>query len=583
MSDEEDEMTACVECGEEYLDGDPRPCECEHCGECVSYHEECGSCGKCHESPSHELCDVCGECMESYHDVCYQCGICLEDYDHMSCDNCGECSEEGDCNCWGTSSDPGWTERGEKVHLSSTNWEKVWPNAAKHRSIDPVVKAAEFYILEAISAGVIHPVRGVQAELVGKHAEDEFYSLFGDVRDELHDTIVNRNKRVAQRRTVDPEFDLAYLMGAASYELDRLVDEMDAVLVDYVHLACGGEVRHMKAMKEGWFRMSQNRSTAWAQWHDIFDQVGVEALSDIADLFLELDGGSYCGPPWANAAQILRQRLEGTLGPDERINKRMFVDRVWSLEHNGGCLLDKLPWKCNNHHGWGVRQIKNVLDMHAAATPNFFGLLRACSIEVRELYEAYHAAATKVMVDRGEEPPRSYLEPTEPRRMCKSCGTNGSFHLAGCHRVRKHRFGMVDTTEGDLIPEEHWGDYAWTVWEMKPDDTPAWWDSKGVLHVKEDTTVVVNVIDQSTLDTLVHESGSLKSLIGETFAIPDTDDKIMIRVDIDATVLMSGQVTCLPNPGNKDYWMENPGIITMTEIMAMASDGKSVWKSPALT
>lgn len=78
----------------------------------------------------------------------------------------------------------------------------------------------------------------------------------------------------------------------------------------------------------------------WLQW-------AIEQPSSLydfaADLFREFtDEEGYGGDAWADAAMVLKMRLDGTLGPTEFKNKKLFVDRAISLEHNGGCFFDKM-------------------------------------------------------------------------------------------------------------------------------------------------------------------------------------------------------------------------------------------------
>ena len=44
----------------------------------------------------------------------------------------------------------------------------------------------------------------------------------------------------------------------------------------------------------------------------------------------------------------------------------LFVDRVFTLEHNGGCFLNKVAWTKRNGLHWGLSKMRYVLNAHAA-------------------------------------------------------------------------------------------------------------------------------------------------------------------------------------------------------------------------
>lgn len=415
MSDhdeDEPETLECSHCGEEWEDGNEQPCLCEECGADCADLCRCSDCDSCSEH--HSTCDYCESCLESmYHETCYTCDMCLEDPDHEYCEYCQDCKQScGGCNSgMGHSKRTPWERRGISVQATGYHsWDEVYPTLSeKYGQTDPLMAAATFYVLEAMSAGAMHPVPGVTSHPIGGPADQRFVEMLELDQKQAAAMVKVRDKRVDERRVSDPEFNLAYLMGKAENLLDEHVENLDAILIDYFHLACGGELRHHLAVGDK--VLSNDRSRAWGGWKKVFEKIGVEALDDMAELFEEFEGDGYGGPLWADAARILAQRLRGELGPDERINKRMFVDRVWTLEHNGGCFLNKLPWAIKNSKKWHFdRYMKKLLNWHASDPPRFRALLTFCEPHVKSLYEEYHAAAVEVLMSRGVAAPESHFE-----------------------------------------------------------------------------------------------------------------------------------------------------------------------------
>jgi hypothetical protein len=88
---------------------------------------------------------------------------------------------------------------------------------------------------------------------------------------------------------------------------------------------------------------STNRRAAWHLGLDWACKCPAELFDLMAELFHEFDEDSgYGGSAWATAAEVLALKKRGELGPTDFQNKKIFLDRAFSLEHNGGCLFDKL-------------------------------------------------------------------------------------------------------------------------------------------------------------------------------------------------------------------------------------------------
>lgn len=213
-------------------------------------------------------------------------------------------------------------------------WSTVWPNVTPD-TIDPAQSAADYYLLFGLVNNSF-----VEFEEINYPTAEEIQKA-GDILGADQVDVDNQIKLAEEKTLSDPRFKLTELAKQADVLYHNLVTRLDKCFREYVHLACGGELRHHQACNGS---MGVYRRGAWVKWFYIYEQNGPESLLKMAELFEEFTGGSYGGPPWANAARILYQREMGELGPDDFTNKQLFVDRVFTLEHNGGCFLNKLDW-----------------------------------------------------------------------------------------------------------------------------------------------------------------------------------------------------------------------------------------------
>ena len=320
---------------DEVEEQDEEPC-CEHCGEQDGMCDTCSYCDTC----TSEGCECCSECGSSY--CSGPCGTC----DYCECECCPEC-EDSPCCCeagYGSSMVPPWQVRGiDPIEFDtySHRWQDVW---AIDQSIDLATAAADFYLLEAVTANVVNGS--------GASAHDRFCTV---LRSEARDMLSSH------------------------------VARLDATFQAYVDMVVGGELRYHKCLSGG----SADRSDAWLQWKGVRQSVGSQALLDASDLFIEMrdDTSAYGGSPWAQAAQILHARETG------RISAHIFVDRVFNAQHNGGSLLNKVEWSVTNRRKWYVhRGMNRVLNAHAADECDFATLLSVASTEVRGLVLDYWQA-----------------------------------------------------------------------------------------------------------------------------------------------------------------------------------------------
>jgi hypothetical protein len=163
-------------------------------------------------------------------------------------------------------------------------------------------------------------------------------------------------------------------------KLATLEDSLAKEFSSYLDIAVGGELRYAKStlgedcpkklapfMREA---SLADRGTAWLVWGVIRKAWGIKAL-ELAEETFELPGwrGAFGGEAWSSIASVLRAYLEG------RINQRIFVDRCFSLEHNNGCVFNKL---------YDTRKVLPVLEAHGE--DDYSTLLGHASKEVQHLW-----------------------------------------------------------------------------------------------------------------------------------------------------------------------------------------------------
>jgi hypothetical protein len=79
------------------------------------------------------------------------------------------------------------------------------------------------------------------------------------------------------------------------------------------------------------------RNGAWGEWLAFHKSYGPQALVGAHQVFdREWDGGGYGGSAWASIARVARDYALG------KMSARIFMDRFWTLQHNGGNVFDKL-------------------------------------------------------------------------------------------------------------------------------------------------------------------------------------------------------------------------------------------------
>jgi len=348
--EEEAELEECKFCGEE-----AGTCLCEECPTCGEEVDDCTCCEICERSGSSCSCVYCVSCLKKFDTMVEGCE------EHQTCGGCDCSLLLGPGRVSTMREEPPWVERGLSLHLvpDTREYDEVWGFDSKH--YDPVTACAEFYLLSLLES-----CAGPHRDAVQRHGY------------------------------------VSHLVSEARLVRRELISTWDSVLRRYVALAAWGEIRHHMAMKryDGGASLGRSlRPTAWVLGKQVEEQVGaVQAYRDLSDMFLEFgERSGYGGERWAQPCRILADRLEGLINPE------IFVDRCFTLEHNGGCFFNKLPWK--DRPTWrnvGLQAIQMFIGpAHSAVEADFATLALHSGRTVNALWSEYLNVSNAVRRDWG--------------------------------------------------------------------------------------------------------------------------------------------------------------------------------------
>jgi hypothetical protein len=128
------------------------------------------------------------------------------------------------------------------------------------------------------------------------------------------------------------------------------------------------------------------RNKSWRTWISFAKQLGLaRALAHAVPAFEEhlWQSGAYGGPAWQTAAKVARDFAM------RKVSARLFIDRCWTLQHNGGALFDKV-W--DHEHCIELQSL-----LQEQADDNYAPLARRASSEVRALWRVrdWHLSGRK--------------------------------------------------------------------------------------------------------------------------------------------------------------------------------------------
>ncbi len=258
------------------------------------------------------------------------------------------------------------------------------------------------------------------------------------------------------------------------------------------HCAIGGELRHHKCIG-GTVLKANDRAAAWTGWKEVIEQVGSErALAYGQQLFMEM-GGSYGGQRWHDAAETLAMYEKGDL------SDALWIDRVMALTHNGGMILDKIPWNIANSKGYGVSSMQSIV-LPAHGESNWKMLLKIASPVTVELFTRYWAASNSARICNGERPIPEPGSTIVNRIACSSCWSKPWIgHHGGCSHTA---YGKVKAAPYKLdaagnppkwcavVDDEEWS-FRGNWWQWT--DGPYLYDQFGKMQLSQASPIVVIV------------------------------------------------------------------------------------------
>ena len=188
---------------------------------------------------------------------------------------------------------------------------------------------------------------------------------------------------------VAADFYLFYAVRDGSEYLRARFEEYAQVVAKqvaiYLDASVGGELRHkgFAGLKKG---VGNSRSIARRDWRLKRLVQGHFLLEGGRDCFYnQYWKGGYGGPRWGNITDVLLDHLRGTT------DATLFVDLALALQHNGGCVFNKLQGY------WVQKNIMKVLD--ANLNEDWETLLEYASPWAKEMFLNWLTEEDEVVVE----------------------------------------------------------------------------------------------------------------------------------------------------------------------------------------
>lgn len=222
---------------------------------------------------------------------------------------------------------------------SKNKWVKFWPAFEKEALVNPVSSAADFYLYEYI----------VHASGINSRIPDHIYRDF-----------------------LDNGFNLSVTYNAgieAKKQQRQLEDFCVPIFKEYLHYAIVCELCHDAVFARSFF--VSNAYEAYWGWGNLCSVVGKETAANHArSLFMRPWKDCFGGKPWAKVAELLAKGEAGTIS-GAPFDNHLFLDRIFSLEHNTGSVFNKNIWNYKQHYKMDstanphyIPYMRTVLDTH---------------------------------------------------------------------------------------------------------------------------------------------------------------------------------------------------------------------------
>lgn len=147
---------------------------------------------------------------------------------------------------------------------------------------------------------------------------------------------------------------MPHYLPEAAERLEVLASELAQEFTIYLDLACGGELRHASTWPYELpscpvLGRGSDRSVAWKDW--LAWNTPTYRMEYAVEAFEQASWPSrnYGGEPWMLIASTVLAFLR------KEMSSEVFVDRVWNLEHHGGCSLNKV---------YATEELPAVLEAH---------------------------------------------------------------------------------------------------------------------------------------------------------------------------------------------------------------------------
>ena len=189
---------------------------------------------------------------------------------------------------------------------------------------------------------------------------------------------------------VAADFYLFYAVKDGSPYLQARFDEYAQLvakqLAVYLDAAVGGELRHQNFAN---LTNNDNRSIARGKWRAQRIEKGKSLLEEGRNNFYNGKWSSgFGGKAWGNVADVLLSHLNGDM------SATLFVDQALALEHNNGCVFNKI------YNYWPQEHMKIVLD--ANLKEDWTTLLKYASPWAVEMFKSWLVEEEEVEVELAE-------------------------------------------------------------------------------------------------------------------------------------------------------------------------------------
>lgn len=121
-----------------------------------------------------------------------------------------------------------------------------------------------------------------------------------------------------------------------------------------------------------------DRNFGWEVWQRMSKRTLAQWMYECAESFeMPVWGASFGGKKWAIAARLAADYLSGV------ITSQTFLDRCWSLQHNGGCIFNK--FYPNLKHLMVVLEVQSQNDYVVLASVHCSGYVRGLWYDTQEM------------------------------------------------------------------------------------------------------------------------------------------------------------------------------------------------------